>query len=788
MGIGIYGEFDNLLLNNDIGVTDMKFIKNMIHCDRYDDKVELKDTSRIAACGRKILPKRPLALIGFTYVIALILLNLMPEKHLIHCAIALFVMFLMCIVLPQIRRHVTFGIAAATCTVAAIISFMNFKTNIEPIQKFFDQNAEISGTVVDIPFKKNARYHYIIKIDEVNATPVKAFKTSITSTEPLECDCYDRFSCDAYFYEPKSTYFFDSKQYFRSNKIYICAVCNEYSATRTYSLNNLPIHYYVLKFRQKMLQVPKSFFDERIANIQNAILLGEKNDLESSVRISFLKNGISHLLATSGVHISIIMTAIMWIFKKIKLNKIFTNISTAGIILIFMALAAFTPSVMRAGIMCIIYLIAESFQKETDSVNSLGIAVFLVCLQNPESSMSIGLWLSALSVLGTVTIAPKINEFIYQKQSRKQKKNFITHVIVNSISVSLSASVFTTPLVIINFKILSFIYPLSNIILIPLTGVIVIFSLLLAFLGTIHFPQVALYPLAFVSGCCVKFLIKLSDFISSFPVSYISLGYPFLNFWLAMSIFIAVIYILVLNPVRAILLSYMSAVVILLFGIFSYQVFYSGLHKISVIECGDGISCIISKNNRRAILAFLGEKPYLYNLETDICCSNPQSLDYFSAIQCGKKSEEFLENVFGAIEPKTCLISKNVDVQAPNAIYFGDFSKSSLWDDSLKIKTKKINNHIYTEIVADKSSFLIIPSGGDVSELPEEWRNIDGLISQGLPMNFEKLDFKNIIIYGSRDTVANCRKKLPINVKMFNLGYYGRLNIIATENDFKVGV
>ncbi len=766
----------------------MKFIKNMIHRSRYDAIVESKDAHQVVACERKLLPKRPMALIGFTYVVALISLNFVPEKHLIHCVIIFTAIFLVCVILPPVRRYMVFSMAAATCMVAAIVSFTNFKINIEPLQGFFDQNAKISGTIIDIPFKKNTRYHYIIKVDEVNAVPVKAFKVRMTSTEPLECDCYDRFSCDAYFYEPKSTYFFDSKQYFRSNKIYICAVCNEYSETRTYPPDNLSIHYYILKFRQKMLQVPKEFFHESIANIQNGILLGEKSDIESSVRISFLKNGISHLLATSGVHISIIMTTIMWVLKKIKLSKVFTNMFTAGIILIFMALAGFTPSVMRAGIMCIIYLIAESFQKKTDSINSLGIAVFLVCLQNPGSSMSIGLWLSALSVLGIITISPKIKEFIYQKQSQKQKRNFITRMVVNSVSVSLSASVFTTPLVLINFKVLSLIYPISNMIFIPLTGVIVIFSLLLAFFGAIHFPQVVLYPLAFVSGYCVKFLIKLSDFISSFPMSYISLDYPFLNFWLSASILIAVMCILMFNPVKSALLSCISAVAILLCGIFSYQIFYRGVNKISIIDCGDGVSCIISKNNRSVVLAFLGEKPYLYNLETTICCSNPQSLDYFSAIQCEENSEEFLRNVLGAIKPKTLLISKDIKIEVPNAIYFGDFSESSLWGDSLEIKTQKVNDHIYTKIVADKSSFLIIPSGGDVSEVPEKWRNVDVLISRGLPINFKYLNFKKIIIYGSRDTVANCRKKLPANVKIFNLGYYGKLNVVATENNVRVGV
>ena len=200
------------------------------------------------------------------------------------------------------------------------------------------------------------------------------------------------------------------------------------------------------------------------------------------------------------------------------------------------------------------------------------------------------------------------------------------------------------------------------------------------------------------------------------------------------------------------------------------------------------MSFIISKNNRSAILAFLGEKPYLYNLEATICCSNPQNLDYFSAIQCEENSEKFLKNIFDAINPKTLLISKDIKIEAPNAIYFGDFSESSLWDDSLEIKTEKVNGHIYTKIVADKSSFLIIPSGGDISEVPEKWRNIDVLISRGLPMNFKYLNFKKIIIYGSRDTVANCRKKLPSNVKIFNLGYYGKLNVTAKENNIRVGV
>lgn len=732
--------------------------------------------------------KRPMALIGFSYLIVLTLINFLPEEYLIHSLIISTIIFLACLTIPSLRKNKAAIAVSLTSLVACGVTFANFKINICPLENYFDKNAKIAGTIVDLPYSKNGRYHYVIETTNIDSNEVKPFKISMTSSQPLECDLHNKFYCNAYIYKPTSTYAFNSKQYFYSRGIYACAICDEYSETQTEICKNFSINYHILKLREKMLSVQKRFFSEDIANIQNGIILGEKNDIPSSVRTVFLKTGIYHILTAFGIHVSILMAAILWLLKKLRVNNFADKILSAALVLVLMALTGFTPSIMRAGIMCIIYLLALALQKKPDSINSLGIAVFLICLINPGSALSLGLWLSLLSVLGITIFSKKIKDFMYSKCTKTLKKSLLMNFLINSLSVSISASVFTAPLVALNFKLLSIIYPISNLIFLPLTAVILIFSLTLSFLGAMNFPNFVLYPLAFISGSCTKFLIKLSDFFAWLPMSCISLDYPFLKLWFAFSIITLAICILFFKPIKAALVSVISSVSILLCGIFSYQIYNRETYKVSLIDCSDGLGCVISKNNHCACVAFLGEKPYLQNFETSLFCFGMKSTDYFSIATCRCYPKEFIQNISHILHPKTFLIPKSTYIEQPNALYFEDSANSEIWGENLKIYTQKYDEHFYTKIIEGSNNFLIIPEGGDAENLPEDWKNCETLISYGLPANFEKLSFKNLIIYGPKNTVANFAEKLPPGINAYNLSYYGKLNITLKENKLKIEV
>ena len=195
--------------------------------------------------------KRPMLIIGFVYFFALAVFQSIPAENLI---LALIISAFICICLSavsQCRKNKTIIFSALTVMFAAGISFANFKINIEPVQRYNEQEEIVSGVVDDLPYEKNGSLHYKIKIDYIDKEAVKPFNVMITSGAPLECDFGDRLYCKAHFYAPQSSYFFDSKQYYCSRGIYINAYVKNPDGTYVSKGEENGLRYKTIKLREK---------------------------------------------------------------------------------------------------------------------------------------------------------------------------------------------------------------------------------------------------------------------------------------------------------------------------------------------------------------------------------------------------------------------------------------------------------------------------------------------------------------------------------------------------------
>lgn len=739
--------------------------------------------------------KRPMFLIGFVYLFALAIFQSIPEKNLIFTPIISALMCLVLIVFSSLRKNKTIIFSALTITFAAILSFVNFKINIEPIQKYDKQEKIISGIIEDLPYEKNGSLYYKMKIDYIENESVKPFSVMISSGMPLECDFGDRFYCTAHFYVPQSSYFFDSKQYYRSRGIYINAYIKIQDDTHTQKDAENGLNYKILKLRSKMLEASKNFLAEEIANVQNGIFLGERNGISNSQRIVFLKNGIFHLICTSGIHISIIMTGFLWLFKKLKFGQKLSYLISIIPVLIFIPLTGFSLSAIRAGIVCVIFLLGMALSKKSDALNSLGLSVFLICIINQNSALSLGLWLSALSVLGIIIFNQKIFLFLKSKLNKKTSNHPIIKFILSVVSISLSASVFTAPLTIFYSKIFSFAQVLTNIIFIPLTTIILISALTLSILWVLGAPNLTMYPFAFLSGMSVKIFIKLSEFFSKIPLCYISLDYPFIKFWIGIVILTIAVCLTIFKPAKALIFSVIISLGSLICGIFSYQIIEFNNTHIAFINGGESVLCAVQKNGHTACISCFGEKNYTKNFENFLECRNITDIDYFAVINAENLPDKFIENTI--INHRiNCLIlpSKNVEhislggISDTHTVYFDSKLHSNIWGGELTIDCAGDDNCTYAKITIDKTSILIIPNSGNTTNIPDSMKNCNIVLSYGMPKNFGEVNSEAVIAYGPQHVISNDMQKFGGNVKIYNLSYYGKLNMRGKNNNYKIGV
>ena len=279
-----------------------------------------------------------------------------------------------------------------------------------------------------------------------------------------------------------------------------------------------------------------SHFKGNTAGLLLALTTGDKSLLSDSFLLNVKTTGISHIIVVSGMHLSIIMSAVFWCLDGLFYNKYVRSLlSTAFVILIF-AVCGFTMSITRAGAMFIIAGLAPVFNRDNDSLSSLLTAVTAVLIGAPFAIVNISFQLSVLSTLAIIWVVPFYYRVIVERFNISSK---ILKAVTSVLLCSIFAIIFTLPVTIKSFGFVSLVSPLTNLLITyPVTIALVanIVALLLFVLPIIKFLS---YPLFLIADLCTKFIIVTVNTISKLPITVAVL--PKSAFWWSIMLIVAVI-------------------------------------------------------------------------------------------------------------------------------------------------------------------------------------------------------------------------------------------------------
>lgn len=722
-------------------------------------------------------------LIGFSYLISLLFSSYLPAGTFFYAVGGAVFAFLICLLIPQIRKEKYVFVCISTCFTAILVNFFIYDRYIVPISQFQNKDATISAKIVDLPYKKENIYNYIMQVQEINGEKTKSFKTTISSPEPLEADIYDTFIGKVHFYPPKKSRAFDYEKYFRSKNIYLCGYVYNYLPydVKT-SPNEFNLNKEILLMRAKLISCTRSAFPEKLANVMNGFLLGERHNFPQDVKNNFDKIGIYHLISTSGIHICILNDFLLKILRKMKLgNKISVLISCAAI-LFFMALTCFTPSVMRAGIMIIIYNLGTIFFRKSDSLNSLGIAIMAIILPNPNAALGINLWLSVMASMGIILSQKKVKTLICSKMP-----NFHQNELIENISVSISVSLFTLPTSVWFFRKASLIFMLSNLIVIPLSNLLLNSLMIFQPLAYFGAPKLIVKPIAFICESTTNAIVYISNILAKIPFALISLDYGFVNLCIAFSLVLIATSLLFKEYKKALKSAVLLSLALHVTGAVSYALFNFNVTRISVLNCSKGLAISISQGFKKALILYQNDKFKPLELNRELLKFNGMNFDCLLLGSCPASQQDYTEKLISDFNPKVVLAEKSINLKENFEItHFEDKSSSELWGN-ITIETFKSGGKNFAFIKAEKFKFLLCPEGGDASKAESKYRNCDFFIAAALPINYEKIKTKNIIISNSKqDSDILIKKLVNTNVKLFSSAYNENIYIDLNKENYKI--
>lgn len=420
----------------------------------------------------------------------------------------------------------------------ASLHFNNFLIYEKAI-KFESDSSDIVATVVE---KQDNQY--ILKASIINGeeADIKIF----FATEEKAYNIYDTVFIDDAKLEKTS---FEKNA---SDKLFLRI--KEYNASDKLGEKSKDFYYYALSLKYACENKLSKYLFNDSYGIASGMLFGGTSDLSDELTFNFRASGVAHLLAVSGLHTSLWCGLFITILKFLKLKEKYANLCGIFVLLLLVIISGFTPSVIRASFMMALTLIAPIFKKQSDSINSLGLAAGIILFFNPFVLYSPSFYLSFLATLGVVTASKytyKINGLLARKNTPQIVKRVI-QFIFDSLLISVSATIFTLPASVYFFGTVSIIAPITNLLTINLAFVSMIatlISLTVSFIPFEIFHSIAKICFT-VTDYILKLLIAIINTTGSVKYASISANESFVYLGIIITVSLLLIYIFILNKLK----------------------------------------------------------------------------------------------------------------------------------------------------------------------------------------------------------------------------------------------
>lgn len=183
---------------------------------------------------------------------------------------------------------------------------------------------------------------------------------------------------------------------------------------------------FLLRLRQKFASVFAKAMDEENAGVMANLTLGEKSMILPKIKELYQKAGISHILAISGLHVSLFGFGVLNLMQKMGCPKKLAALSAAGVVYSFGLLCGMEVSTVRATGMFLLMMAAQFWGYSYDSLSELSLLAMVQLWENPFLLQNIGFLFSYSAVLA-VTVAAKIIKNVQmerrlERQERRKKE------------------------------------------------------------------------------------------------------------------------------------------------------------------------------------------------------------------------------------------------------------------------------------------------------------------------------------------------------------------------------
>ena len=487
------------------------------------------------------------------------------------------------------RRRLFVTVCSLSVAAACVFGYFYYDVHVSNASEM-PCEATVEFEVLDISFSNDS-------IAYVDGKSTDGYKVHYTVLGSSEISAGDVIRGEVVYKNIEQTDDFDVERYYNSKDIWLEA---EVENPETVGHNDSIIRNFISSVHGFCADAFSNYTNEETSGILSALSIGDRSELDESITRDFRRAGLSHMLAISGMHLSVIMGCIVMFADLFSLDKRWSSAVVIVICICYIFIAGASSSILRAGIMFIIMSMGSLFRRPSDSLTNLMLSVTLIVLFSPSAVFDTGLILSFTATLGIIVVVGK-----YMRKVKNERQSLLGKLwscILISLITTLSAHAFSFIPLLLFFDSFSVISILSNLLISPVITVI-LFAIPL-FLAVSKIPLVAAgigYALDLVTGVMIWTVAK----IAAVPNALVELNYPFVPFTL-ISIAVGIVFIFVFKKRNAYLMPYLCWFVTFIVAFSVYNINLS--NKCDVVMYSEASSdAVIMRNSKGCIYLDLGK-------------------------------------------------------------------------------------------------------------------------------------------------------------------------------------
>ena len=700
--------------------------------------------------------KRIAAHIGLPLFCALAAAFYLPEIAVIVIMAAAFVLCAVFLIVKKTRRIVALPVISAVIGLACGIHLLYTAVAVTPtVEGFCGSDIPITATLTDEPYKNNTKYHYPLRTETVGGEEAH-IKLLLTTDKPLDAEPFDTVSFTSDIIPTEYSYYL--------TKGYYVSVIGAHGFTVTPRTDALPLYGYAIRLRQSMRDALDAFLPADEASLCRAVLIGDKYALSPTIRDEFKECGASYFIVVSGMHFAILCWLFLRLFSRLFRRRYLCFPMMYLVILLYMTVTGFQPSVVRSGVMMVIFLTAKWIRRQYDALSSLGTAGMVVpILFSPYGCADMGMILSFAATFSIIMWQTPIYSKLSVKKVSAHKIGAwlikAANVILSIFSTGLAALILVLPLSVFLFNGFSLMpLILSTLLYLPIycLMILAVCVCVLYYLGPLRYLAILLsWPLYAVS----KLILWLVHLAASVPFAYIRVRAFWFYLWVIVTLALLLLAYFLRGRFRLTVFAVLLSALFFTVGISAATLVQLNTHKLEIIPGRSGAAVCLDYHGRIHLLRFDVDTGSAFRIKDRLTDEYPGA----QTAVCSDVKEQFNYSLFSEnYFPVTQFLRERSladdDGSDPYAQTFGG-ADTFLLDDGVVLQTAQVKDKMLLYLVHGDDTMLMIPAGYPASAVPLQMCHADVILLEKASYDYSRLSCDTLLYFGKQSVLA--MQRLP---------------------------